>query len=65
MTLENKQTNEGIRNEVLTYQVAKILQIHTRTAIRRFEDGTIPAKKIGSRWRCSRKTLEAYLESSN
>jgi excisionase family DNA binding protein len=66
MTLENKHTNEGIRNEVLTpYQVAKILQIHTRTAIRRFEDGTIPAKKIGSRWRCSRKNLEAYLESSN
>jgi excisionase family DNA binding protein len=66
MTLENKRARDGIRNEVLTpYQVAEILQLNFRTVIRRFEDGTIPAKKIGSKWRCSRKNLEAYLDSSN
>jgi len=66
MTLENKRTRDRIRDEVLTpYQVAEILQLHFRTVIRRFEDGTIPAKKIGSKWRCSRKNLEAYLDSSN
>jgi excisionase family DNA binding protein len=66
MTLENKHARDGIRNEVLTpYQVAEILQLNFRTVIRRFEDGTIPAKKIGCKWRCSRKNLEAYLDSSN
>ncbi|WP_371417197.1 helix-turn-helix domain-containing protein [Granulicella sp. L60] len=66
MTLENKRTKDRIRNEVLTpYQVAEILQLNFRTVIRRFEDGTIPAKKIGSKWRCSRKNLDTYLDSTN
>jgi len=65
MTLKNKHAKDGIRNEVLTpYQVAEILQLNFRTVIRRFEDGTIPAKKIGSKWRCSRKNLDLYLDSS-
>jgi excisionase family DNA binding protein len=66
MRAESKRERDGIRNEVLTpYQVAEILQLNFRTVIRRFEDGTIPAKKIGSKWRCSRKNLDAYLDSEN
>jgi excisionase family DNA binding protein len=50
--------------EVLTVsQVAEILQLNYRTILRRFEDGTIPAKRIGSKPRCTRKSLDAYLDS--
>lgn len=43
------------------YEAADILQIHPRTVMRRCEDGTIPAKKMGgkgSKWRIPQSTID-------
>jgi excisionase family DNA binding protein len=52
------------KDEVLTAkEVAEMLKLHRLTVIRRFEDGTLPGKKIGSVWRCTRRSIEAFLET--
>jgi excisionase family DNA binding protein len=66
MPPENKRMLDRLNGEVLTVkEVAELLQLNRRTIIRRFEDGTLPGKKIGSAWRCTRKSLDAYLETPN
>jgi excisionase family DNA binding protein len=66
MESKNGTLQPRLTTDVLTpSQVAKILQLSAKSVVRRFEDGTIQAKKIGSRWRCTRKSLDAFLESLN
>jgi excisionase family DNA binding protein len=66
MESKNETLQPRLTTDVLTLsQVAKILQLSTQTVRRRFEDGTIPGKKIGIKWRCTRKSLDAYLETPN
>jgi excisionase family DNA binding protein len=43
---------------VTLQQVAEELQISERTAYRRVKDGSIPAFKMGSMWRCSASYLD-------
>ena len=44
-------------------EVAEYLQLSHKTVLRRFEDGTLPGKKIGIKWRCMRTDLEMFLKS--
>jgi len=41
--------------------VAKILDISTRTVQKYITEGTLPAKKIGGSWRIDEKDLKEYL----
>jgi hypothetical protein len=43
-------------------EVAELLRLNQHIVMGRFEDGTHPGKKIGSKGRCTTKDLEAYLE---
>jgi len=48
----------GTRPEIMTLcEVADMLRLSRRTIYRRLEDGSIPACRVGSRWRFSRKVL--------
>ncbi|HEY8449001.1 MAG TPA: helix-turn-helix domain-containing protein [Bacillota bacterium] len=48
--------------ELLTLTEAiKALRISRRTAYRWLQDGTLPAVKIGGRWRVRREDLDALL----
>ena len=42
-------------------EAAKVLQLHAKTVIRFAEQGKIPGKKCGSRWRFVPSVLDAYL----
>lgn len=63
MAQENKRLAARLKGEYLTTrQTAELLQISVPTVKRRFEDGTIPALKIGSIWRCSRSSLDKLFQ---
>lgn len=49
--------------QVLTIKdVAKYLSVHTSTVYRYAQQGVIPAFKIGSDWRFSRKHIDEWIE---
>ena len=51
------------RNKVMTIkQVADYLGVHTSTVYRYAQQGNIPAFKIGSDWRFSRKHIDAWID---
>lgn len=63
MAQENKRLVARLKGEVLTTsQVAELLQLSVPTVKRRFEDGTIPARKFGSKWRCSRSAVDKLFD---
>jgi excisionase family DNA binding protein len=44
-------------------EVAQLLRLSTRTVVRRFEEGAIPGKKIGSKWRTTRTAMDKLFQS--
>ncbi|MCA9395150.1 MAG: helix-turn-helix domain-containing protein [Candidatus Omnitrophica bacterium] len=49
---------------VLTIKdVAKYLSLHTSTIYRYAQKGVIPAFKVGSDWRFSRRHIDAWIDS--
>lgn len=54
---------EQQEDPVLTIKdVAKYLSVHTSTVYRYAQQGVIPAFKIGSDWRFSRKHIDQWIE---
>jgi excisionase family DNA binding protein len=48
--------------ELLTLaELARLLRVSTRTAYRYVYDGTVPAVKVGGRWRIPRELLDVQL----
>jgi len=49
--------------EVLTTQeAAALLSVHPKTLLRQVREGTIPAARVGRRWKFSKRQLLAWLE---
>jgi excisionase family DNA binding protein len=65
MALENTRLQNRLSGNVLTPdEVAKILKVSKATVIRRFRDGTIPAKLIGKKWRCRAEALDEFFKAA-
>lgn len=65
MVQENKRLSARSKGEVLTTrEVAELLQLSEPSVKRRFEDGTIPAKKIGTKWRCLRSSVDKFFQTA-
>ena len=43
--------------------LSKLVQLHVRTIVRLAQEGTIPALKLGGRWRFRREDVEGYIQS--
>ncbi len=42
-------------------EVAKLLRLSTQTLYKMVDDGTIPAVKVGNRWRFDRTSVSSWL----
>lgn len=62
MATGSKRMMERLAGIVMTPEdVAIYLQISEKTVIRRIVDGTIPAKRLGSKYRILRKSLDKMM----
>ncbi len=56
-------SNPSNPDEILTIpEVAEETKFSVRTVVRRIEDGSLPAFKLGGRWRIRRRELDAALD---
>lgn len=63
--VETRRMIEMMSGEVLTADdLAEILKVSRSTIVRRFKDGTIPAKRIGTKWRCSRSVVDKFFQTA-
>ena len=55
--------NEGLADFIMTVEeVSEYLRLARSTVYKLLKDEELPARKLGGRWRVSRKALEAWLE---
>lgn len=65
MATENKRMAARSNGDILTVlEVADLLQLSQATIRRKFDDHTIPAKKIGTKWRCLRSELDKFFQTT-
>jgi excisionase family DNA binding protein len=63
MVQQSKRAAARESGEILTpHEVAALLKLSVATVKRRFQDGTIPAKRIGDVWRCSRSAVDRLFQ---
>jgi excisionase family DNA binding protein len=63
--MENNRVIALQNGEVLTTEdVAELLKLSRATVVRRFRDGTIPAKLIGTKWRCLRSDVDKLFQAA-
>lgn len=44
-------------------EVAKLLRVGQKTAYTLAREGKLPAIRVGNQWRCSKKSLEQWVEA--
>lgn len=60
--LKEDLMQETIHRFLTEKEVASELRVSVRTVLRRIEDGTLRAIRVGKFWRIERPDLEAYLQ---
>ena len=61
--MDDNENNDKEATEVMTVrEVSEFLRLTESTVYKLLQKGTLPGRKAGGQWRCSRRKIEAWLE---